>query len=210
MAISENLVNSLHIITNALRVPVIIILFVMIIVTVISAGMLIGEFFTERRHLRAKMPQLVDTLKAHTRPTEDSIAASQLLKHQKDALSELTKHPQLSNMMREELAVRIITEEQNRYDRRVRITDMIAKLGPMFGLMGTLIPLGPGIIALGQGDTQTLSNALLMAFDTTVAGLICAAVAIVISAIRKGWYGNYMSILETLMGCVLEVEKTDD
>ena len=35
---------------------------------------------------------------------------------------------------------------------------MIAKLGPMFGLLGPLIPLGPGIVALGQGDTVTLSE----------------------------------------------------
>lgn len=39
----------------------------------------------------------------------------------------------------------------------------------MLGLLGTLIPLGPGIIALGQGDTQTLSTSLLTAFDTTIA-----------------------------------------
>lgn len=54
---------------------------------------------------------------------------------------------------------------------------MIAKLGPMFGLLGTLIPLGPGIVALGQGDTVTLSESMNVAFDTTIAGVISAAVA---------------------------------
>ena len=76
--------------------------------------------------------------------------------------------------------------------------------------MGTLIPLGPGIIALGQGDTFTLSNSLLIAFDTTVAGLVCALIALVISTIRKIWYRNDMSILETLMECILEEEQNDD
>ena len=109
--------------------------------------------------------------------------------------------------MREALAVRLLEEEQARFDRRVMITDLISKLGPMFGLLGTLIPLGPGIIALGQGDTYTLSTSLLTAFDTTIVGLISAAVAMLISTVRKGWYGNYMSILEALTECVLEVEK---
>ena len=86
----------------------------------------------------------------------------------------------------------------------------MAKIGPMLGLMGTLIPLGPGIIALGQGDTFTLSNSLLIAFDTTVAGLVCALIALVISTIRKIWYRNDMSILETLMECILEEEQNDD
>ena len=86
----------------------------------------------------------------------------------------------------------------------------MAKIGPMLGLMGTLIPLGPGIIALGQGDTFTLSNSLLIAFDTTVAGLVCALIALVICTIRKIWYRNDMSILETLMECILEEEQNDD
>ena len=85
---------------------------------------------------------------------------------------------------------------------------MIAKLGPMFGLLGTLIPLGPGIVALGQGDTVTLSESMNVAFDTTIAGVISAA-ASVISHIRKRWYNDDMVSLETLMEAVLE-EVTSD
>ena len=93
--------------------------------------------------------------------------------------------------------------------RTTSITDMIAKLGPMFGLLGTLIPLGPGIVALGQGDTVTLSESMNVAFDTTIAGVISAAVASVISHIRKRWYNDDMVSLETLMEAVLE-EVTSD
>jgi biopolymer transport protein ExbB/TolQ len=77
----------------------------------------------------------------------------------------------------------------------------------MFGLLGTLIPLGPGIIALGQGDTFTLSSSLLTAFDTTIAGLLAAAVATVVSALRKSWYKEYMSVLEVLSQCILDRAK---
>ena len=80
---------------------------------------------------------------------------------------------------------------------------LLARLAPMFGLLGTLIPLGPGIIALGQGDTYTLSTSLLTAFDTTIAGLVAAA----ISTIRRGWYREYASILEAVSETLLELEK---
>ena len=70
--------------------------------------------------------------------------------------------------------------------------------------MGTLIPLGPGIVALGQGDTATLSGSLLVAFDTTVAGLIVAAVVLVIAKIRRRWYDQYMSALEAAVTTLLE------
>ena len=85
-------------------------------------------------------------------------------------------------------------------------SELLARLAPMLGLLGTLIPLGPGIIALGQGDTQTLSTSLLTAFDTTIAGLCAAAVCLVVTTLRKRWYGGYMADLETLMDCVREEE----
>ena len=86
---------------------------------------------------------------------------------------------------------------------------MVAKLGPMFGLMGTLIPLGPGIVALGQGDTASLAASLGLAFDTTIAGLISAAVCVVISHIRRKWYEDYMVSMESIMDCILEEVAPD-
>jgi biopolymer transport protein ExbB/TolQ len=106
--------------------------------------------------------------------------------------------------MREALAARLIRQEQARYERTVRYSELLARIAPLFGLLGTLIPLGPGIIALGRGDTYTLSTSLLTAFDTTIAGLIVAAPSAVISSVRRGWYKNYMSILDAVMEGVLE------
>ncbi|MGI6721140.1 MAG: MotA/TolQ/ExbB proton channel family protein [Anaerovoracaceae bacterium] len=199
--------NVLRTICSALQTPVIIVLIALIIIVVILTGSLIAELFTDHRHLKVHMPELADRMREGSVPLADCIRQGGLLKRQREALLELTRHDSLTNTMREALAVRLLSCEQSRYDGIVKISDMIARLGPMFGLMGTLIPLGPGIIALGQGDVKTLSDSLLIAFDTTVAGLISAAVAMVISAIRKRWYKNYMSILEASMECVLEVKK---
>lgn len=196
-------------IASAMEIPVIILLLLLVAVSVFMIGWIVSEFFTERKHLSIALPQMVDKLN----DTEDAgeieyaVMMSDLLKRQKEALYELIKHPDITPLMRESLAVRLIQEEQAFYDRRLKISDVIAKIAPMLGLLGTLIPLGPGIIALGQGDTITLSSSLLTAFDTTIMGLIAAAVAVVISTIRGRWYTDYMSILETLMECILEVEK---
>lgn len=204
-----NLTDVLRSVASGLETPVIIILILMMAAAVVLVGSLIVEIFTERINLKVRLPKLVDDLKAGEEATEDVIQNSGLLKRQKEALLELTQHEELTDTMRESLAVRLIYEEQDRYDRIVKISDIITKLGPMFGLLGTLIPLGPGIIAMGQGNTLALSNSLLTAFDTTIAGLIAAAAAFVVSAIRKSWYSNYMSILEAGGECVLEAVKTD-
>ncbi len=201
--------SALRTISGALETPVIVILLVFIVAVIVLLGSLVAEFFTERRRLKVRMPILVEALRGEDVPIAHTIEGSGLLKRQKKALTELTSHPELTNVMREALAVRLLEEEKSRFDNIVRISEVIARLGPMLGLLGTLIPLGPGIVALGQGDTYTLSTSLLTAFDTSGGGLVCAAVAWVISTIRKGWYNNYMSILDTVMECVLEVMKSD-
>lgn len=201
--------KAMRTIAASMEIPVIIMLLILVAASVFMIGWIIAEYFTERRHLRSRLPKLVDRLN-NTEDDEEIFAcikSSELLVRQKEALYELTRHPDITPLMRESLAVRLIQEEQAFYERRLKITDVIAKIGPMLGLLGTLIPLGPGIIALGQGDTITLSSSLLTAFDTTIMGLIAAAIAIVISTIRSRWYANYISVLETLMECILEVEK---
>lgn len=203
----QTMSDLLRTLASGLQYPVIAVLLLLMAAALILLGSLLVEIFTERRHLKVKLPQMADALRDGTQPAACCIQESGLLKRQKVALLELTRHPELTGQMRQALAERILEEEQARFDWIVKLSDLICKLGPMFGLLGTLIPLGPGIIALGQGDTYTLSQSLLTAFDTTIAGLAAAAVAMIISTVRKSWYRNYMSVLETLAECVLEVEK---
>ena len=200
----------LHSMTSVLQIPVVIILILFIAAILVAIGWIISEYMNEHKHMQVQLPKLLDEIRAGEQPIEEIIGTSGLLKTQKEALVEITKHSDFNNLMLESLAANLLEREQERYDANLKPTDLLSKLGPMFGLLGTLIPLGPGIIALGQGDTMTLSQSLMTAFDTTIAGLIVAAIAIVISTIRRGWYNNYMSVLETVMDCVVEMEKNSD
>ena len=200
----------LHSMTSVLQIPVVIILILFIAAILVAIGWIISEYMNEHKHMQVQLPKLLDDIRAGEQPIEEIIEASGLLKTQKEALIEITKHSDFNDLMLESLAANLLEREQERYDEKLKPTDLLSKLGPMFGLLGTLIPLGPGIIALGQGDTMTLSQSLMTAFDTTIAGLIVAAIAIVISTIRRGWYNNYMSVLETVMDCVVEMEKNSD
>ena len=200
----------LHSMTSVLQIPVVIILILFIAAILVAIGWIISEYMNEHKHMQVQLPKLLDEIRAGEQPIEEIIETSGLLKTQKEALVEITKHSDFNDLMLESLAANLLEREQERYDAKLKPTDLLSKLGPMFGLLGTLIPLGPGIIALGQGDTMTLSQSLMTAFDTTIAGLIVAAIAIVISTIRRGWYNNYMSVLETVMDCIVEMEKNSD
>lgn len=192
---------------SALEVPVVVLL-VLALLAAALVGWLIAEYFTERRHLKVALPSLMEQLR--TAPDRAAvIEQSGLLRRQKDALGELLRHPDFTDATREALAVELLEREQDRYDDIVKLSELLARLAPMLGLLGTLIPLGPGVIALGQGDTYTLSTSLLTAFDTTIAGLVAAAFAIVVSNIRRRWYRAYGSMLEALCTELLELQKED-
>ena len=205
---SDGIVEVLRAVTSSLKIPTITILILLIAITIVMLGSIIAEYFTERRHLKVKIPELIADMQGKIgKELDEVIVGSGLLKRQKKALHTLIEMEYLPEGEREALARQLLFDEQNRFEKITRITDITARIAPMFGLMGTLIPLGPGLIALGQGDTKTLSSSLLIAFDTTVAGLISAAVSYVISMLRRKWYEEYVVGLETVMECLLEEQS---
>ena len=194
----------LRTVATVMKYPVIAILIIFIAFAIFCIGWLVVEMITERRHMRYSLPRILDDLKENSNRLEQRILVSGLLARQKEALVELTRHPSFDEEMLGSLADNIIEREQAHYNRILSFTSLVSKLAPMTGLLGTLIPLGPGIIALGQGDTFTLSSSMLTAFDTTIAGLLAAAVAMVVSAVRRSWYRDYNASLEALAQCVLD------
>ena len=207
---SKFLNDSMHTITHGLQVPTVIVLLLLTLITLIILGSIFVEFFTERKALKANIPALMAAVNGRTM---DEISAlieeSQILKYQKKALRELIKYSYLPDEELEAIAKKLLAQTEDRFNHIINYTDLIARIAPMFGLMGTLIPLGPGLIALGQGDTKTLSDSLLIAFDTTILGLVCAAISYIISKIRNRWYEDYMVSLEGIMECILEEAKNN-
>lgn len=208
--VSEVLKDALRAVSSGLQIPTIIILIVLIIISVLMLGSVIAEFFSERKALKESIPKLIDSIQGKSMSEMKAIIfSSELLKRQKRASEILIDRIKYPNNTREALARQLLADEENRYSRITKITDIVARTAPMFGLMGTLIPLGPGLIALGQGDTKTLSDSLLIAFDTTVAGLISGAISYVISGIRKSWYEQYIIGLETVFEAILEEQSRE-
>jgi small-conductance mechanosensitive channel len=81
-------------------------------------------------------------------------------------------------------------------NRRIDRADLIARMGPMLGLMGTLIPLGPGLAALGRGELDVLAQAVTVAFNTTVLGLLTGIIGFIVGRLRRRWYDAAMDQLE--------------
>jgi biopolymer transport protein ExbB/TolQ len=203
---SDLLTSALNVVSQSLQIPVIIFLLLFALYAVITVGGLISEY-SSRKKVPVKL--IKDLIFAISRTEEVSeiegiIKTAQIPKNQKRVLVNIARSGELKKDSREALAEKLIENEEDIIEKKLQTTDIITKIGPTLGLMGTLIPMGPGLAALGSGDVTTLSNAIIVAFDTTVVGIGAGAVAYFVSKVRRRWYEQYLSNLDALSKAVLD------
>ena len=203
---SDLLTSALNVVSQSLQIPVIIFLLLFALYAVITVGGLISEY-TSRKKVPVRV--IKDLIFSISRTKEISeieyvIKPAQIPKNQKRVLVNIARSGELKKDSREALAEKLIENEEDIIEKKLQTTDIITKIGPTLGLMGTLIPMGPGLAALGSGDVTTLSNAIIVAFDTTVVGIGAGAVAYFVSKVRRRWYEQYLSNLDALSKAVLD------
>ena len=203
----EFLTGSLDVISQSLTIPVLVILLVIVIITIISLGGLIAEYTSRKKVPVGTIRDLIYEINAaeSQEKLKSAISNAKIPKAQKKVLSEIASSESLGDSSREALARKLFEYEEEKTLNSLQKTDIITRIGPTLGLMGTLIPMGPGLAALGAGDINTLASSLTVAFNTTIVGIGSGALCYVIGKIRSGWYDRYLSDLDALIDAVLDV-----
>ncbi len=83
-------------------------------------------------------------------------------------------------------------------DKDLALSKTLTKMGPMLGLMGTLIPMGPALVGLSTGDIASMAYNMQVAFATTVVGLFASAIGFITLQVKQRWYLQDMNNLEYL------------
>ena len=209
---SDLLTSALNVVSQSLQIPVIVFLLLFALYAVITIGGLISEYSSHRKLPVKLIKDLIYKI-ANCDQASDipNIVKNAPIQHsQKIVLIEIAKSKDLREDTRKALARKLFEEEQDKIEKNLQKTDIVTKIGPTLGLMGTLIPMGPGLAALGSGDVNTLASAIIVAFDTTVVGIGSGAVAHVAGKIRSRWYEQYLSNLDALADTVLDRLKKED
>jgi biopolymer transport protein ExbB/TolQ len=92
--------------------------------------------------------------------------------------------------------LKLLADTEALATRRLDRTRVWIRLGPIIGLITTLIPISPALIGLAKGDLQMLSANLVVAFSTTVISLLVSGLAFVMSMFRERVYIQDMSDIE--------------
>jgi biopolymer transport protein ExbB/TolQ len=203
---TETLTAFIHILSESLLTPVIVLLVVSIIIVILAFGGLVNEYISRKPISSNDLENLVRKISfsSNVEQMKNEINSSNLFDYQKVVLTRIADNYDIGSDARKALASELISAEETRLIKKTNKTDILVKVGPSLGLLGTLIPLGPGLAALGTGDISTLAQSLTIAFDTTVTGLTVGALSYLISKYKKQWYESELIDLETLAEAELE------
>ena len=164
-------------ISNALLYPVLILLVILVGVSFIFVGELLSDYSRRRggdiedklneRHLSVFYKKLKGVLAGHSDEDTRVIEVERLLQEKEVEITKKLEKPRI-----------------------------LIRVGPILGLMGTLIPLGPALLGLSAGNIEQLANNLVIAFTSTVVGLLIGAVSMVVATVRQRWYTEDMNDME--------------
>ena len=99
---------------------------------------------------------------------------------------------------------RLLADFEITADKDLAISKTLTKMGPMLGLMGTLIPMGPALVGLSTGDIASMAYNMQVAFATTVVGLFSSAIGFITQQVKQRWYLQDMTNLEFLSELLTE------
>ncbi|PID92813.1 MAG: hypothetical protein CSA96_01330 [Bacteroidetes bacterium] len=182
--------NALYWISTGLLVPVIILLLIFFVWSLIMGGSFYGQYLNRRKQNKALKQKLQQAKVKYYAIGEQSN-------------TENTKDPfvrTIGQMMKKDvdtaLMHKLIGDFEVAADKDMGRSKMLTKLGPMLGLMGTLIPMGPALVGLASGDVASMASNMQVAFATTVVGIFTGAVGFITLQVKQRWYADDLNTLD--------------
>lgn len=182
----------LFIVSNGLMIPVILLLLYFLVKAIWILLGLYGQIKVQR--------EISSTLKALVRDYSDECIKDTQIKLQatgesivSEYLKRIIEHKHDSRYCEHELA-----DFQVEIQKVLAKYRMLVKFGPMLGLMGTLIPMGPALVGLGLGDISSMAYNMQVAFATTVIGMLVSGIGLCALQLNQRYYAGYLNDLEFL------------
>ncbi len=197
----ESLANVLYWLSAGLFVPVMLGVVIMFIYALVLSGIFYGvynDYLYYKKHIR-RVLRKADTNHINSQfDTWKKKCKIESLPHMKALLQEQGSKAEREN---------ILVEFEMTADKKLGPYRTLAKLAPILGLMGTLIPMGPALAGLGQGDVSSMAWNMQVAFSTTVIGLFSGTIGFLLIQPKRRIMMRYLYDLECLSQMLDEPTK---
>jgi biopolymer transport protein ExbB/TolQ len=192
LAATDGLAEALARIASSLRIPVLVVALLVLLVCAAEVGRFAIELSSRARAGRGALRSLARQVAAHPNQAA-ALSARAPSSFARDALLEIARAVLAGEQAGIEHA---LADYELAVQRRLDHTRILVRAGPALGLMGTLIPLAPGLAALGHGEVSTLATDLRTAFAATTIGLLVGTVAFALTLTRTRMYSEDLTALE--------------
>ena len=64
---------------------------------------------------------------------------------------------------------------------------LCSRVAPMLGLVATMIPMGPALVAVASGQSSGVAESLAPAFAAVIVALVAASITFVVYSVRRRW-----------------------
>lgn len=207
MNIITYLQTILYTISSALIYPVMILLICLLVMLIITMGRFLGEYMERRSHLaKHNVKELIEDIsnsKLHDIIERVEEFRYGLPYHAKnyfmDMVQELKKSGNDTDMRVEYL----LQSKEQQMTKRLDKLRLLIRVGPSLGLMGTIIPMGSALAALSQGNIEKISDSMIIAFSTTVVGLLIGIGAYFTSMLQNKWLNEDIKNIEYLTESIM-------
>ncbi|CVK16576.1 MotA/TolQ/ExbB proton channel family protein [Apibacter mensalis] len=192
----EIISNVLFWVANSLLIPDIIILLLLFARSLLLLGSFYNQFIVKRKNDKKINPIIVNF-------TQEKLKDLQATLPQKNnSLYIKYLRTLLENTNYEAYADYTISNFENEADKDLLLSKMLAKLGPVLGLIGTLIAMSPALVGLSTGDVSGMAYNMQVVFATTVIGLVVSAIGLVTLQVKQRWYAKEVNNLDYIASMV--------
>lgn len=185
-------------ISTGLLVPVV----VLLIALFFRALLLVGSFFGQYMAIRKTDKIVREQMEGLTPDNVDELAGK--LPTKTTSLVVIYMRRILDVRHSNAQVQRLLANFEIAADKNLATSKTLTKLGPILGLMGTLIPMGPALVGLSTGDIASMAYNMQVAFATTVIGLFAGAIGFLTQQVKQRWYLQDMTNLDFLAALLNE------
>ena len=190
--------NILYWISTGLLVPVI----VLLIFFFVRALLLIGAFFGQYLQIKKSTEIMYAGIESLTAESLPDFEAS--IPEKSESLVCVYAKKIVATGNDEAKVNLLLSEYEIAADKNISTSRVLTKMGPILGLMGTLIPMGPALVGLATGDIASMAYNMQVAFATTVVGLVVSAIGFVTQQVKERWAMKNLAILEFVAQTVVK------
>jgi len=203
----NSLVEVLYFLSTALLIPVVVVLLGFVMWSLLEFGGFVREML-DRRHQKSAWKSFLAKLDDPQSPSDNPTVAAFF--HQNVFTGLPGSFATRGHAFRDsELQMsKLVSDLEIEAASRLARMSLGIRVGPILGLMGTLIPLGPALIGLSTGNIQDMARHLVVAFSTTVLGLFVGGTCYGIWLARRQWYAGDLADIEFIYNFIFLTEGT--